>query len=64
MVKFIKGKVLCCFWCNISVGCVYVYVSYNNIIVIIIDFDGNLVVWFLGGIIGYKGSKKGIFYVV
>lgn len=47
---------------NINIGRAYIHASYNNTIVTITDLDGNSVAWSSGGLIGYKGSKKGTPY--
>lgn len=47
---------------NINAGRAYVHASYNNTIVTITDMEGNSVAWSSGGLIGYKGSKKGTPY--
>lgn len=49
---------------NIFNGVVYIYLIFNNIIVVIIDVDGKVVSWKFGGIFGFKGIKKGILFVV
>lgn len=43
-------------------GRAFIHASYNNTIVTITDSDGNPVTWSSGGVIGYKGSRKGTPY--
>lgn len=49
---------------NIENGVVYICLIFNNIIVIIIDEFGNVLLWLLVGVLGFKGSKKLILFVV
>lgn len=62
VVKKVNCK--CCVKKNIEVGIVYIYFIFNNIIIMIIDIYGNVLVWLLVGLLGFKGSKKLIFFVV
>ncbi|RDI95866.1 30S ribosomal protein S11 [Meiothermus sp. QL-1] len=43
-------------------GKAFIHASYNNTIVTITDPEGNPVTWSSGGVIGYKGSRKGTPY--
>lgn len=61
MVKLICK---CCVKKNIEFGVVYIYVIFNNIIVMIIDVYGNVFVWLLVGVFGFKGFCKFILFVV
>ncbi|MBF6595334.1 MAG: 30S ribosomal protein S11 [Thermaceae bacterium] len=47
---------------NVSAGRAFIHASYNNTIVTITDGDGHPVTWSSGGVIGYKGSRKGTPY--
>jgi small subunit ribosomal protein S11 len=47
---------------QVSAGRAFIHSSYNNTIVTITDSDGNPVTWSSGGVIGYKGSRKGTPY--
>lgn len=49
---------------NIENGVVYICLIFNNIIVIIIDEFGNVLLWLLVGVLGFKGFKKLILFVV
>jgi len=42
-----------------EVGIVKISATFNNTIVSIGDFEGNILVWTSGGCIGFKGAKKG-----
>lgn len=45
-------------------GVVYIYVFFNNIIVIIFDCQGNVLFWVIFGGFGFCGLCKSIFFVV
>lgn len=45
-------------------GIVYVYVFFNNIIIIIIDCQGNVLFWVIFGGVGFCGFCKSMFFVV
>ena len=47
---------------NIPTGLVHIQATFNNTIVTITDPDGNPITWSSGGVIGYKGSRKGTPY--
>jgi small subunit ribosomal protein S11 len=47
---------------HVSSGRAFIHASYNNTIVTITDAEGNPVTWSSGGVIGYKGSRKGTPY--
>ncbi len=47
---------------QVANGKAYIHASYNNTIVTITDPDGNPITWSSGGVIGYKGSRKGTPY--
>ncbi len=44
---------------NIPIGNAYIYASFNNTIVTFTDKKGNVVAWSSGGVVGFKGSRKG-----
>jgi small subunit ribosomal protein S11 len=54
-VKAKKKKI----WKGITEGRVYIQSSFNNTIVSITDFKGNVIVWSTAGSSGFKGTKKG-----
>ena len=47
---------------QVAHGKAYIHATYNNTIVTITDLDGNPLTWSSGGVIGYKGSRKGTPY--
>ncbi|WP_299425443.1 30S ribosomal protein S11 [uncultured Meiothermus sp.] len=47
---------------QVSAGRAFIHASYNNTIVTITDTNGHPVTWSSGGVIGYKGSRKGTPY--
>jgi small subunit ribosomal protein S11 len=47
---------------TVSAGRAFIHASYNNTIVTITDSSGHPVTWSSGGVIGYKGSRKGTPY--
>ncbi len=47
---------------QVSSGRAFIHASYNNTIVTITDSNGHPVTWSSGGVIGYKGSRKGTPY--
>lgn len=49
---------------NIVIGVVYVNLLFNNIKILILDVQGNVILWLLVGMMGFKGLWKLIFYVV
>lgn len=49
---------------NIVVGVVYVNFIFNNIKILILDVQGNVILWLLVGIMGFCGLCKLILYVV
>lgn len=66
MVKIsLKGKGIRKCKVNVEfVGEVYVIVLFNNIIILLINKNGDVIFWFLVGKMGFRGFKKNIFYVV
>ncbi len=44
---------------NIPEGIAHVQATFNNTIVTITDLDGNVISWSSGGVVGFKGSRKG-----
>jgi small subunit ribosomal protein S11 len=44
---------------NISEGVVHIHSTFNNTIVTITDFQGNVISWSSAGSMGFKGSRKG-----
>lgn len=47
---------------NISVGRCYIFAGFGNTIVTITDTGGNTISWSTGGMLGFKGSRKGTPY--
>jgi len=47
---------------QVAHGKAFIHATYNNTIITITDTDGNPVTWSSGGVIGYKGSRKGTPY--
>ncbi len=47
---------------NISAGRCYIFAGFGNTIVTITDTGGNAVSWSTGGMLGFKGSRKGTPY--
>jgi small subunit ribosomal protein S11 len=43
---------------NLTSGIVHVYASFNNTIITISDFSGNVICWSSAGKLGFKGSRK------
>lgn len=43
---------------NIPEAVAHIHSTYNNTIVTITDYEGNVISWASAGTIGYKGSKK------
>ncbi len=43
-------------------GKAFIHANYNNAVVTITDPDGNTLAWSSGGVIGYKGTRKGTPY--
>lgn len=44
---------------NISEGVAHIHSTFNNTIVTITDYQGNVVAWSSAGAMGFKGSRKG-----
>lgn len=44
---------------NISEGVVHIHSTFNNTIVTITDYQGNVISWSSAGSLGFKGSRKG-----
>ena len=44
---------------NISEGVAHIHSTFNNTIVTITDYQGNVISWSSAGIMGFKGSRKG-----
>jgi len=44
---------------NISEGIAHVHSTFNNTIVTITDYQGNVISWSSAGTVGFKGSRKG-----
>jgi small subunit ribosomal protein S11 len=44
---------------NISDGVVHIHSTFNNTIVTITDYQGNVISWSSAGSMGFKGSRKG-----
>jgi small subunit ribosomal protein S11 len=47
---------------NVAAGRCYIYAGFGNTIVTITDTGGNTVSWSTGGMMGFKGSRKGTPY--
>lgn len=47
---------------QVAEGRVFIHATYNNTIVTVTDLEGNPLTWSSGGVIGYKGSRKGTPY--
>ncbi|MCS7067448.1 MAG: 30S ribosomal protein S11 [Meiothermus sp.] len=47
---------------QVTTGRAFIHASYNNTIVTITDTNGHPITWSSGGVIGYKGSRKGTPY--
>lgn len=47
---------------QVTMGKAFIHASYNNTIVTITDTNGHPITWSSGGVIGYKGSRKGTPY--
>ncbi|HWO40360.1 MAG TPA: 30S ribosomal protein S11 [Candidatus Eisenbacteria bacterium] len=44
---------------NIAEGIVHIHSTFNNTIVTITDYQGNVISWSSAGSMGFKGSRKG-----
>src|SRR4029453_8541545 len=44
---------------NIAEGVVHIHSTFNNTIVTITDYQGNVISWSSAGGMGFKGSRKG-----
>ena len=44
---------------HVESGIVHIKSTYNNTIVTITDEHGNVLTWSSGGVVGFKGTKKG-----
>lgn len=44
---------------NISEGIVHIHSTFNNTIVTVTDYQGNVISWSSAGTLGFKGSRKG-----
>jgi small subunit ribosomal protein S11 len=44
---------------NISEGVVHIHSTFNNTIITITDYQGNVISWSSAGSMGFKGSRKG-----
>lgn len=44
---------------NISEGIAHIHSTFNNTIVTITDYQGNVISWASAGTMGFKGSRKG-----
>jgi len=44
---------------NISEGVAHIHSTFNNTIVTIADYQGNVISWASAGTMGFKGSRKG-----
>ena len=44
---------------NVPEGIAHIQATFNNTIVTITDLEGNTISWSSGGVVGFKGSRKG-----
>ncbi len=44
---------------NISEGVVHIHSTFNNTIITVTDYQGNVISWSSAGTMGFKGSRKG-----
>jgi len=44
---------------NISEGVVHIHSTFNNTIITVADYQGNVISWSSAGTMGFKGSRKG-----
>jgi len=44
---------------NVSEGIAHIHSTFNNTIVTITDYQGNVIAWSSAGAMGFKGSRKG-----
>jgi len=44
---------------NVAEGVVHIHSTFNNTIVTITDYQGNVISWSSAGTMGFKGSRKG-----
>ena len=44
---------------NVAEGVVHIHSTFNNTIVTITDYQGNVISWSSAGTVGFKGSRKG-----
>jgi small subunit ribosomal protein S11 len=44
---------------SVSAGVAHIKSTFNNTIVTITDFQGNVISWASAGMVGFKGSRKG-----
>jgi small subunit ribosomal protein S11 len=44
---------------NISEGIAHIHSTFNNTIITITDYQGNVIAWSSAGAMGFKGSRKG-----
>ncbi|MBI3058922.1 MAG: 30S ribosomal protein S11 [Deltaproteobacteria bacterium] len=44
---------------NIAEGVVHIHSTFNNTIVAVTDYQGNVISWSSAGTMGFKGSRKG-----
>jgi small subunit ribosomal protein S11 len=43
---------------NVSTGKVFIAASFNNTLVTICDYSGNVIAWSSSGAVGFKGTRK------
>ena len=48
---------------NILMGLISIQATFNNTIVSVSDLQGNVISWSSAGKMGFKGSKKSIYYL-
>jgi small subunit ribosomal protein S11 len=44
---------------NVSEGIVHIHSTFNNTIITVTDYQGNVISWSSAGTLGFKGSRKG-----
>lgn len=64
MVKFSLKSIKKCKVIVEFMGEVYIIVFFNNIIILLINKNGDVIFWLFVGKMGFRGFKKNIFYVV
>ncbi len=47
---------------GITDGNIYIHATFNNTIITVTDPQGNVIAWSSGGVVGFKGARKGTPY--